>query len=99
MSRTGQLEMLFGQQSAEERAAAWVADARSFIEHLAAGTHFTADDLRDGVGDPPAHGDASGAVIARASREGLIRAVGLRKSSRPQRHRARLTVWEVTPTS
>lgn len=94
--RTGQIEMGFGMDAAIDRASDWAAAARSYIERLPIGSRFSADTLRRYVGDPPAHGDAIGAVIACASREGRIRAAAITTSSRPERHRARLIEWEVS---
>lgn len=94
MRRTGQIEMTFGMDRAEERAAAWSGWARDYIWAAWAGATLTADDIRDAIGDPPGSGNAMGAVLHLAAKADLIRAVGWQTSTRPERHRAVLRVWE-----
>lgn len=93
--RTGQLEMQLGMDAALGRAAEWAERAEACIILLPLpGERFTADDLRRWAGDPPAHGDALGAVLRNARKAGLIRAVGYEQSSRPERHGAVNRIWE-----
>lgn len=92
MSQTGQLALELGTREAVWRASEWARKAERWIYYATA--HFTADTLRAAIGDPPAHGDAIGAVLRNARKAGLIRAVGHTTSVRPERHGAQLVVWE-----
>jgi hypothetical protein len=92
--RTGQLEMQLGMDAAIDRAWDWAEEARYAIEHsYKPGERFTADDLRGPAGDPPAHGDALGAVLRNAYKAKLIRPVGYVTSTRPDAHGRVIREW------
>jgi hypothetical protein len=93
MTRTGQLELTLALDSAEARAAEWAANAQAVIFGMFTGTTFTADTVRGFVGDPPAHGDAMGAVFRSAARAGLITCTGTTTSKRPDAHGRLLREW------
>lgn len=59
------------------------------------GGEFTADDVRQIAGDPPAttHPNIAGAIVNRAARDGIIRMVGYGISSRPQGHGNLVRRW------
>ena len=58
------------------------------------GREFTADQLRDRTGAPPAASpNILGAAIMAAARAGRIECVGYRPSDRPEAHRRILRVW------
>jgi hypothetical protein len=85
--------MRFAMESAEARAESWVKIARSLIYSTEVGNVFTADDIRKFCGDPPAHGDAMGAVFRSAARAGLIVCTGTTTSKRPDAHGRLLREW------
>lgn len=91
--RTGPLETQLSMDAALERAEAWVERAERWFGSVRPGVDFTADDLRDLVGDPPAHGDAMGAVFRKAHRSGLITCSGFTTSTRPDAHGRALRTW------
>jgi hypothetical protein len=66
------------------------------IEVLAAsGESFTADDVRQGAGDPPAgtHPNIAGAIFQQAVKAGLIRTVGFAHSVRAVGHHNVVRLW------
>jgi len=77
---------------AEDRAGRWREAALRWVEVLAAGEDFTAEDVREAVGDP-VRPNAMGAVFNTARRHGLIVLVGLTTARRSPRHASRLPVW------
>lgn len=92
--RTGALETQLSMDAAMERAEDWAGRARGIIEDWFPGHRFVADDIRHTIGDPPAHGDALGAVLRNAKKAGLIRYTGEQViSSRPEAHGRYLRVW------
>lgn len=91
--RTGQLETQLSMDAALERAEDWADRANGCIRFLEPGMVFTADDLRHYAGDPPAHGDAMGAVFRSAARAGLITCTGTTTSKRPDAHGRLLREW------
>jgi hypothetical protein len=91
--RSGQLELTLALDSAEARAAEWARRAHANIYLADTGWHFTADDIRALAGDPPAHGDAMGAVFRSAARAGLIVCTGTTTSKRPDAHGRLLREW------
>lgn len=71
----------------------WSSAAWDAIVRLAySGREFTADDVTQAIGAAPSPG-AAGAVFRAAARTRLIVAVGVRTSSRLQRHGGLLRVW------
>jgi len=56
------------------------------------GKMFTAEDVRELVGDPP-HPNAMGAALRIASREGAIIACGWKEASRGSAHGRVLRLW------
>jgi hypothetical protein len=71
----------------------WSDAAADALRKLAArGMTFSAEDVRDLVGDPPTP-NAFGAVFLQASRAGVIEPVGFVKSRRIQRHRSWTQTW------
>lgn len=99
MTRTGALEGQLGMDAALERDATgeWTAKARRWITARAAfgllPAAFTSDDIRRACGNPPGSGNILGALLSQEVRAGRIEVVGRRKSTRPDRHRARLNVY------
>jgi hypothetical protein len=94
MTRTGQLELTFAHEAALDRASEWATAGRSAVEVLVRfGYTFTAEDVRTIAGDPPAHGDAMGALLRSLSGEGLIEACGYDKAKRPDAKGRVLRVW------
>lgn len=81
----------------------WATAARGVLLSLAAGgDEFTADQLLAIVGPPDPDHEANGAnsgigtVFGRASREGLIEAVGVKPSAQPKRRGGMIRVWRGT---
>ena len=73
----------------------WKDAARQALAAFArSGTEFTAEDVRDVVGDPPGHPNAMGGSFQKASRQGLIHRVGFRPARRPSRNVSSLAVWK-----
>lgn len=58
------------------------------------GEPFSADDVREIAGPPEDHPNACGARFLAASRSGLVRRVGYRKSSRAVLHAHPVALWE-----
>jgi len=72
----------------------WAEGALDAIRYFArAGRTFTADDVRNRVGDPPAPG-AVGAVFRQASKARLIRPAGWTVTDRVVGHGRDLRQWE-----
>jgi hypothetical protein len=72
----------------------WTMRARFVIESWCRrGFDFTSDDLRRVVGEPPGLGNILGALLAAEVRASRIEECGRRKSSRPDRHGARIGVY------
>jgi hypothetical protein len=77
----------------------WKAAAIRCLRRFAQeGRQFTADDLREAVGDPPRQ-NAMGAVFNLAAAWGWIRRVGVEESPRPTRHASLVSVWEGVPSA
>lgn len=55
---------------------------------------FTAEAVRDLVGDPPHHPNAMGSRFLAAARAGLITRVGYAPSARPTLHAHPIAVWQ-----
>jgi hypothetical protein len=73
----------------------WEADARAALEKVARMGHpFDAYDLtqRADLREPP-NSSMWGALFREASKDGVIRWVGARKSRRPQRRGSLVSVW------
>lgn len=73
----------------------WESDARAALEKVAAMGHpFDAYDLtqRAELREPP-NSSMWGALFREASKDGVIRWVGARKSLRPQRRGSLVSVW------
>lgn len=71
----------------------WTEDGERTIRDLAeSGKDFTADAVSFRCGPGPSNG-AMGALFLQASRAGLIECVGVRSSSRLQRHSGLQRVW------
>jgi hypothetical protein len=98
-----QLEMFSGEarkqrgmaivETAEAMHGRWVKQADATIEWLAMkGVPFSAEDVRDYVGDP-AHPNAMGARINAAAKRGLIVKAGTVKAHRPERHANEMRLW------
>jgi len=78
---------------------AWKRDASQALAMLASnGEPFSADDIRERVGNPPHHFNAMGAVFRVASIQGLIRRVGYEQSTRSSRHASFRSMWIGTST-
>lgn len=56
------------------------------------GAEFTAEDVRQWVGDPP-HPNALGARILAAAKGGIIQCIGYRKATRREAHARVLGVY------
>jgi hypothetical protein len=83
-----------GVQAALNFDSEWRDAAQEALAELAAsGLEFTADDLRDRVGEPMSP-NALGAAIRAASAADLIRHVGYRRSRRISRHAGVIGVWK-----
>lgn len=98
MPRTGSLETQLSLDQAMERIAGshWAAEVTFFLASRAIDhVRFTSDDIREQVGDPPGSGCSLGAILAAEVRAHRIVVVDRAKSTRPERHRARLNVYEV----
>jgi hypothetical protein len=91
--RTGVLETQLSMDAALDHAEDWAERAERWFHSVNHGVSFTADDLRELVGDPPAHGDAMGAVFRSAARAGLITCTGTTTSKRPDAHGRLLREW------
>ena len=79
----------------------WNDRARQAIKHLAStGEQFDADDLILAVGHPDSEHEANnrnnaiGAIFGTASKEGLIEAVGVKRSEQPHRKGGMVRVWQ-----
>jgi len=96
MTRTGVLETQLSMDAALERVASdgWALRARDAVDRFSrAGVTFTAETLRDDVGDPPGSGNACGALLHSLARQGLIVEAGSRRAARPDARGRRLIVW------
>lgn len=72
----------------------WRAAAQATITQLAATMRpFSADDVRDRIGDPIGSPSAIGALFRAASKAGEIVAVGWIESKRPEAHCRPLRTW------
>lgn len=72
----------------------WRSSAQFAIANLAvAGKPFTAEDVRDLVGDPPNHSNAMGAQFMVACKAGMIRRIGYAKPRRASRHAGVIAEW------
>ena len=91
--RTGALETQLSMDAALERAEDWGEKAMDAIKRMPSLHYFTADTIRLMAGDPPAHGDAMGAVFRSAARAGLITCTGTTTSKRPDAHGRLLREW------
>ena len=98
MTRTGSLETQLSLDAAMVRIedSKWKLGAEYLMFHSGFffPEGFTSDDLRERLGDPPGSGCALGALLSREVRAGRLLVVGRRKSTRPDRHRARLNVYQ-----
>jgi hypothetical protein len=71
----------------------WKQRARGCLSYLIGlGTPFTADDLRELIGDPE-HVNVVGALFSAAAKAGKIRCLGTRPSTRPERHANSQRIW------
>lgn len=87
-----------GMEHAEVAADEWKRTWEQAIHLLAAiGDPFTSDDVRAIAGEPWNHPNACGSLFHKASRAGVIRVIGYRKSERARLRRHPLTVWEGVP--
>lgn len=97
MTRTGQLELEYGTRAALDRAGEdWVNRAKHVVAIFAsAGMPFTSDDVRARMeDDPPPNANAWGSLFNACANEGWIRDCGtVVRSTRPDAHRRKLTVW------
>ena len=67
--------------------------ARGAMSYLIGlGVPFTADDLRELVGDPE-HPNVVGSLFSAAAKAGQIKCLGIRASSRAQRHASVQRIW------
>jgi len=72
----------------------WESEAWTAIHDLArSGLEFAADDLLWIVG-PPRSAGSTGALFRRAARSGLIRPVGVTRSTRLSRHGGLQRIWK-----
>lgn len=81
-----------GQDAAGQAEPDYFEEAIDWVQSLASGQQFTADDLADRVGYPPSRG-ISGAVLAHALKDGLIRGDGYTKSRRLTNRGRVVAVW------
>lgn len=95
MTRTGAWETQLAFDAALERTGPeWTAEARHVVAAFCAvPQNFTAEDLRDVVGDPPGSPNALGALLHAIAEEGWITEVGTTRSRRPSSHGRRLVRW------
>lgn len=96
MSRTGVLEGQLGMDAALSRTdgSDWQVRARdAILRFCRADVSFTAETLRDAVGDPPGTGNAIGALLHELASSGLIVEAGSRRAERPDARGRRLIVW------
>ena len=86
-----------GAQLADDNAeSGWREAALAEIENMAAsGIEFTADDIRERVGEPDIANRWGGVFLA-ARRAGLIETVAVKPSSTPSRHAGMVRVWRGT---
>lgn len=72
----------------------WRSSTQLLIAQLASnGQPFTAEDVREIVGDPPNHHNAMGAQFIGAAKAGLIEKVGYTQPTRSSRHASVMAVW------
>ncbi len=72
---------------------AWKEAAERGLDYLIRrGTTFTADALRELVGDPPGP-NSLGALFRAAAQQGRIERVGFQPATRPERHAAIQSIW------
>lgn len=71
---------------------AWCDAVLALIAAMPTGREFTTDDLWRDVA-APAEPRAMGAVLKQASRQGLVRGDGYRKSTRAECNRRPVAVW------
>lgn len=95
----GEQLKLDGMAEAQEAVPEWADRARAALYDLAlSGEEFTSEELTARVGLPRVdvgqnRNNAVGAVVAAASRAGLIERVGYRRARRPALHAAVVTIW------
>lgn len=85
-----------GVQRVLENNEEWADLAMSYLKSVAAWGDFTSDDLHvtcTANGIAPPHRNAWGALFRKASKLGLIKRVGYRKSQRPASHSRVVAVW------
>lgn len=71
----------------------WNEKALEELRRLArSGLEFSAEDIRDRVGDPDSSGSLGG-LFQRARHAGLIEFVGYRRARRIQRHAGVIGIW------
>lgn len=71
----------------------WVKAARdAVLVFCRADIKFSADDIRKRIGDPPVP-NALGALLNDCAKARLIRDVGTTRSTRPEAHGRKVTVW------
>jgi hypothetical protein len=68
--------------------------ARGVISYYASlGVPFTIEDVRETLGEDPAHFNVMGSLIAGAHRRGQIRPYGWTTAKRKERHACQLRTW------
>ena len=83
---------LAGQAKAQDRDRDWFSRAEAFA--LSCTDEFTAETIREAVGDPESPG-ALGALLGKLSRKKQIVYVRHDVPARPQRHSNKISVWRV----
>ncbi len=75
---------------------AWIDDALDLLSRtvLARGNEITAETIRKHL-KPPPHENWIGCLFAKMKNTGRIREIGRVKSTRPERNKAKITLWEV----
>jgi hypothetical protein len=98
---TGEEAKLFGQQQVAEKHEAWMVLAHTNLARLCSWAKLrnegvlTADDFRSVMGAPP-HPNCIGAIFSRFARNGKLADTGrVTKSTRPEAHSRKITIWEV----
>lgn len=91
--RTGQLEFNIASDIMGEAYAGYVRDVTIWIEQLVDGTTFSAETIRDVIGDPPGHGDVLGTIIRNAHKAKLIQRYGSVASTRADAHGRWISMW------
>ena len=84
-------------QVSENTCEEWVQTCDGIIMAMAAaGSEFTAEDVRGMVGDPPHHPNAMGARFLAASKRNIIVRVGFANSKRRERHASMIAIYRGT---